>query len=144
MKLEDIVNEWSSDAKMDDLNLDTEGARISNLHAKYVSILSKERSVLRGLNIAKSQLTRNLRNYYLGLMTPEELTEFGRQQFQERVLKNELPMFIDTDKSMIDLEAKISLAEEKVDVLLEIMKSINSRNYQLKSIIDWKRLMLGN
>jgi len=50
---------------------------------------------------------------------------------------------MDTDDLMIRVNAKISTQEEKVDVLKEIIRSINSRGYQLKNAIDWHRLTMG-
>lgn len=143
MKLPEIIESWKNDAKIDDLNIDTESAKISSLHAKYIDWLSMERGALRGLKIQRSHLIRKLRDYYLGLSTQEQLKDMGRIPFAERVLKNEVMSFIDSDEMMIDLDTKISLQEEKVDVLFEIMKSINGRNYHLKNYIDWKKLMLG-
>jgi uncharacterized protein (DUF39 family) len=44
---------------------------------------------------------------------------------------------------IISIDAKISMLEVKVLTLEEIMKSINSRGYQIKNAIDWRRLTLG-
>ena len=69
-------------------------------------------------------------------LTDEELKEVSK-------LQKQLNDHIDTDKMMVVLNAKVSAAEEKVDVLKEIIRSINNRGYQLKNAIDWHRLTMG-
>lgn len=143
MTLEEIINEWTVDSKVDDLNVDLEGAKVSKLHSKYVRLLSENRSLLRGYQINRRILERNLREYYLGTASQELLQELGRTPYLQRVLKNEVMLFVEADDSLIKIDIKIAKQQEKVDVLLEIMKSISSRNFSLKLVVDWKRLMVG-
>jgi hypothetical protein len=143
MRLNDIISSWTTDSAVDDLNLDLEGARISNLHAKYISLLSQERSNLRALNLKRRRLLRILRDYYTGASSQEDLNEMNRNPFPQRILKTEVSTYIDADDLLLELDTKISLQEEKMEVLSEIMKSINGRNFVIKSMIDWKKLMLG-
>ena len=143
MKLSDIIQSWEVDSKIDDLNLDLEGAKISNLHSKYISILSSERMSLRGMHIRRKNLIRILREYYNGSITQEDLAEINRLPCAQRILRSDLMLYVESDSLLIELDTKISVQEEKVDVLSEIMKSINNRNFALKSMIEWKRLMLG-
>lgn len=84
-----------------------------------------------------------MKSYYSGAATREELDALQRDQFLGKVLKNELPLNIETDELMISLEAKISAQEVKVLALEEIMKSINNRGFQIKNAIDWRRLTVG-
>lgn len=143
MKLSDIIDSWKKDAPIDDLNLDLEAARIPTLHSKYITLLSEARSRLRGLVIERKNVIRKLRDYYLGSSSQEELEEMGREPYLHRVLKNEVMTYIEADALLIDMDTKISVQEEKVEVLTEIMKAINNRNFAIKSMIEWKRLMVG-
>ena len=143
MKIDDILNEWKKDTVLDDLNLDTESVRIPNLHAKYITLLSDDRRLLRGYQSQKKQIISKLRNYYSGSATQEELSDIGREQFLGKTLKNEIMINVELDELIISIDAKISMLEVKVLTLEEIMKSINSRGYQIKNAIDWRRLTLG-
>ena len=143
MKIDEILNEWKKDTELDDLNLDKESVRIPNLHAKYITLLSDDRRLVRGYQSQKKQIISKLRNYYSGSATQEELTDIGREQFLGKTLKNEIMINVELDESIISIDAKISLLEVKVLALEEIMKSINSRGYQIKNAIDWRRLTLG-
>ena len=143
MKIDEILNEWKKDTELDDLNLDKESVRIPNLHAKYITLLSDDRRLIRGYQSQKKQIISKLRNYYSGSATQEELTDLGREQFLGKTLKNEIMINVELDELIISIDAKISLLEVKVLALEEIMKSINSRGYQIKNAIDWRRLTFG-
>lgn len=143
MKIDEILNEWKNDTELDDLNLDKESVRIPNLHAKYITLLSNDRRLLRGYQSQKKQIISRLRNYYSGSATQQELADLGREQFLGKTLKNDIMINVELDESIISIDAKISLLEVKVLALEEIMKSINSRGYQIKNAIDWRRLTLG-
>lgn len=143
MDIEQILEEWRKDAKIDDLNVDLESSKVPNLHSKYITMLSEERSRLRLLQVQRRDLLRMLREYYLGTLSQEELNKLGRTPYLGKVLKNEVMVFVESDSSLIKFDLKIAKSQEKVEVLLEIMKSISNRNFSLKTITDWKRMMVG-
>lgn len=143
MRVIDIVDSWRIDSKIDDLTVDSEVIRISSLHAKYIEYLTTERSMLRSLQIQRRGFERKLRDYYLGTSTSEDLAVLNRTPALEKILKNEVHIFINADKIILDLDTKITMQEEKVDVLLDIMKQINQRNFHFNNIIAWRKLMAG-
>ena len=143
INIDEIVESWREDSKIDDLNLDKESVRIPSLHSKYVGMMVDENKSLRTLIRDRAILRRLLRSYYLGKADTDDLEKLGRDQFYEKILKNELNEYMDTDELMIRINARISTQEEKIDVLKEIIRSINSRGYQLKNAIDWHRLTMG-
>ena len=143
INIDEIVESWREDSKIDDLNLDKENVRIPSLHSKYVGMMVDENKSLRTLIRDRAILRRLLRSYYLGKADTDDLEKLGRDQFYEKILKNELNEYMDTDELMIRINARISTQEEKIDVLKQIIRSINSRGYQLKNAIDWHRLTMG-
>lgn len=132
MNIDEIVESWREDSKIDDLNLDKENIRIPSIHSKYVGMMVDENKSLRSLIRDRAILRRLLRAYYLGKADTDSLERLGREQFLEKILKNELNEYMDTDELMIRTNAKISAQEEKIDVLKEIIRSVNSRGYHLK------------
>jgi Recombination, repair and ssDNA binding protein UvsY len=144
MKLEDIYNMWEKDAKYDDLNLDAESLNISSLHAKYNRMLSETRSQLRSAMIRKKSQFLELREYYLGnLNNTEDLTRINRQPFLNKVMKNEVNNYIDADGELIRIDERIALLEEKVEVVIEIMKCIHKRSFDIKHAIEWRKFTQG-
>jgi len=143
MKTQDILDMWVIDTKLDDLNLDLESIKVPMLHGKYLALLSKERAKVRELTANKKTLTRLLIAYYSGKATQDELEKLGRDQFMERVIRGDIDERVNNDASMIRLESMLGLHQECVMVLEEIMRSINNRGFQIKNVIDWRKLTVG-
>ena len=143
MTTQEILDMWASDTKLDDLNLDLESIKVPMLHGKYLALLSKERGKVRELTASKKTLTRLLTAYYTGKATPDDLSKLGREQFLERVLRGDVEDRILNDPAMVRLESTLGMHQECVLVLEEIMKSINNRGFQIKNVIDWRRLTVG-
>jgi hypothetical protein len=139
--IEDIISSWREDCKLDDTELDTEALRIPNLHAKYLKMLAVNRVKLRALRIKQKQLSQTLYDYYKGdLNNPEDLAAIKREPWPKTVLKQDMPMYVDSDEDMVKMNSKIAMQEEIVGVCEEILKSINNRGFQIKNAIDWRRL----
>jgi len=144
MTLEELYEMWEKDAKYDDLNLDGDSLNISSLHAKYNRLLSETRSQLRAILLKKKAHYSTLRDYYLGnLNNPEDLERICSEPFLSKVLKNEVQGYIDSDRDLIKMEERIALLEEKVEVIVEIMKCIHKRGYDIKSAIEWRKFTNG-
>lgn len=141
MKIQDIVDLWRKDVKIDDVELDREALNVPILHAKYLGILSEERLKLRSLKIRRAELNRKLTDYYRGdLNNPEDLAEIDREPWPKAVLKQEVVSYVEADEEMIKLTTRMAMQQETVDVCEEILKAINSRGYTIKNAIDWRRL----
>jgi len=141
MLVDEITQMWLEDAKIDDVELDTESLKIPTLHAKYLKILYQEKLKLKSLSIKRKTLSRVLAEYYRGdLNNPEDLREIGRDPWSRTVLKQDLPSYVDSDNDMIKLLTKIAYQEEVVSLLEDIIKNINNRGFQIKNSIEWRKL----
>ena len=141
MLVDEITEMWIKDAKIDDVELDTESLKVPTLHAKYLRILYQEKLKLKSYLIKKKTLSRVLGEYYRGdLNSPEDLREIQREPWSRTVLKQDLSSYVDSDKDMIKLLTKISYQEEVVSLLEDIIKNINNRGFQIKNSIDWRKL----
>ena len=145
MKIDDVVEMWKKDCKIDETELSLESLNIPSLHAKYLKIYSNEKLKLRSLNLKKKDLKVRLSDYYKGdLNNPEDLKEIGREPWPKKVLKQDLYDYVEGDVDMIALNTKIVYQEEFVDVLTEIIKSINGRGYVIKNSIDFLKFTMGS
>ena len=107
--IEDIISSWREDCKLDDTELDTEALRIPNLHAKYLKMLAENRVKLRALRIKQKQLSQTLYDYYKGdLNNPEDLAAIKREPWPKTVLKQDMPMYVDSDEDMVKMNSKIA------------------------------------
>ena len=135
--LEDIQDEWEKNSKIDYSNLGTESIRIPVIHDKYLKIFIDERIRLKGMEFELSKLVRSKTNYYKGEMTEDELEERGLEQFQGRLLKNEISNYIETDDDYIKIKQNIVVQQEKINYLDSIIKQLNNRGFQIKNALDW-------
>lgn len=141
MRIEEYIDVWQTDSKIDGTELGTESIKIPSIHSKWLRFLTKERQKLKSLHIKKQQLSRQLSDYYAGdLNNPDDLKVIAREPFMKKVLRSDLPSYIDADTSMIDLNLKIVYQQEVVDVLDEILKSINNRNWIIRNAVEWHKL----
>ena len=145
MKIDDVVEMWKKDCKIDETELSLESLNVPSLHAKYLKIYSNEKLKLRSLNLKKKDLKVRLSDYYKGdLNNPEDLKEIGREPWPKKVLKQDIIEYVDCDTDMISLNTKVAYQEELVDVLTEIIKGINGRGYVIKNSIDFLKFTMGS
>lgn len=141
MIIEDIMDMWTADAKIDDVDLDHESLNVPNLHAKYLKTLYQQKLKLRKLIIQKKTLVKVLGEYYKGdLNNPEDLKDIQREPWSRTILKADIYSYVDSDEEMIKLLTKIAYQEEVVLLLEDIMKNINNRTFHIKNAIEWRKL----
>jgi hypothetical protein len=144
LKLSELQEEWIKDAPINETNLGQEAARVPMLHAKYITILSKIKLQLRK---AESDYLNNRRlkyKYYRGELTREELEDSGWTQFQgNKPLKNEMDELLQCDRDLIELQDKHEYYKTVIYTLEQIIRSINSRTWDVKSSIEWTKFTNG-
>jgi len=144
LKIEEIISMWQEDGKIDETELSRESLNIPYLHGKYLKHFSQERLKLRAFKMKQKQLYTRLGDYYRGdLNNPEDLAELGREPYPYKRLKQEVSYYVESDSEMVQLNTKIAYQQEMVDVLEEILKSINTRNFLIKNSIDFLKFTGG-
>jgi len=143
MTLDEIAAEWTKDSKIDKTELGVESIKIPELHSKYLKIFFDERRRLKGLQFQSRETYLRKYEYYNGKMSEEEMKALGWEPFMKRLMKNEVDHYLDADKDMIQEKAKIVNQEEKIDMIAEIIKNLNQRNFQIKNAIDYLKFTNG-
>jgi hypothetical protein len=143
MEIDDIHDLWNVDSKIDELELDQESLKIPQLHSKYMRIITEENSILGKMMYAHKMLERDKFEYYTGKMCDEDLKERGWEPLNLKIMKNDVPRYIEGDKDIIRGLMKISDYREKVTLLKSIIDSINSRSFIITNAIKWKKFISG-
>ena len=143
MEIDEIHDLWSVDCKIDDLELDQESLKIPQLHSKYMRIITEENSILSKLMYAHKMMERDKFEYYTGKMCNEDLQERGWEPLNLKIMKNDVPRYIESDKEIIRHLMKISDYREKVGLLKTIIDSVNSRSFIITNAIKWKKFISG-
>ena len=142
--LEEIKNMWSVDCKVNQGNLANEIANVPLLHSKYISLLTDAKIALKKAINKHLRMQKVKTKYYKGEMHKEELEQYGWNQYQgNKILKTEMNDVLKTDDDLIDLEDKVHYLTTTVQMLESILKEINSRNYSLRTMVDWTKMMNG-
>jgi hypothetical protein len=58
-------------------------------------------------------------------------------------MKNEVDLYLQSDKDIITTNIKVVNQQEKINFLEEVLKNINQRNFQIKNAIDWRKFVNG-
>lgn len=143
MKLDEIQTMWKNDSVIDRAELGDESLRIPQLHSKYFNIFSDERRVLRAMERSMSALYKLKYEYYNGTISEDDLSENDWKPNELKILKSDIPMYIDSDKDVIALQSKIDIQTEKVELLESIIKSLPARGYQINAAISWEKFKVG-
>jgi hypothetical protein len=143
MTLEEIFDEWKRDAEIDKSDLGNEASAIPLLHHKWFRTFSQERIQLRRLEQKLSKLRHLKQQFYQNGPTRETEALGWKFPPQGRILKTEVSKWVDNDSLVVQLAEEVSLQAEKVDVLENIVKSVNNRNFVIKSALDWLRFTNG-
>ena len=143
MKIEEIQNLWEKDSCIDRTELGEESLRIPQLHSKYYKIYSDERMVLRSLERSLSILKHKKYEYFNGTISQEALNSEGWEPNQLKILKSDIPLYIDSDADIQKLQSRIDMQNEKVEFVESIIKSLPARGYQINAAISWEKFKVG-
>lgn len=144
MKLSELQEAWAQDSRIDETNLGREATKTPQLHAKYINWLGSVRLNLRKAESDYLNLRRKKYRYYRGEMSRDELESEGWLQFQgNKPLKNEMDEILETDAELILLQDKVEYFKTVLNQLEQIVRSINSRTWDVKNAIEWHRFTNG-
>jgi hypothetical protein len=140
MNLQQILDEVTLDSKIDMLEIGRESARIPSLHSKYLTYRANEKLILKKLNIEYSSAYKERWLFYSGKATPEQ---YKAENFDLKVMRGDIDIFITADKKLAELKSKIAVQEMKVETLEEYIKQLNQRHWMLSNAIKWQQIMSG-
>lgn len=144
MKLNEIQEEWVKDSRIDETNLGSESAKIPKLHAKYLNLLVNAKLSVRKAESEYLRLRRLKYRYYRGELTQAELEELNWTQWQGvKPIKNEMDEFLATDTDLVTLQDRSEYHKAVLTLLENILKSINSRTWDIKNSIEWTKFTNG-
>jgi hypothetical protein len=143
MKLEDIIAEWDKDGTIDQTNVSNESGNIPKLHNKYFKFYMGEGYLLRKMKADYKKFFKLKTEYYKGELDITELKQYGWEQQPLKILRQDIPSYMDADDELIEMSLRIGAQEQKVEYLEAIIKMIGNRGFQLKTIVDWERFRTG-
>jgi hypothetical protein len=140
----ELQTQWAEDCKLDELDLGSESTRTPVLHSKYVTLLSNSKLQLRKA-VADLKRLENIKNdYYRGELSKEELDQLGWEPWRKNaVLRSDMRDQLDSDPDIIKQQDKVYYLETTVDFLDRVLRSLNSRGWDIKNAVEWNKLQSG-
>jgi len=143
MNIEDLRTMVKSDLVIDENDLHTESLNTPQLHNKYLIFHENSKLELEKLEFQEKILKRNKWLYYTGKLGDDDMKRLNWEPFDYTILKTDIPMFLDSDEDMQKIRAKMSLQKSIVDYLEEVVKIVSSRQWNIKSAIEWIKFTQG-
>lgn len=142
-KLDEINEMWAKDCVLDETNLAKETTRIPPLHNKYYRLYIHESLLAKKLKTELQELEKLKSEYYSGSMDGEELKRLNWKPNQLRIIRQDIPKYLESDKDIIALSLRIDYHSSIASYLEDIIKQINSRNFLIRNIIEWNKFTHG-
>ena len=143
MNLENLKEHITKDSIVDSTELGIEALKIPQIHGKYINLLTDLKLLLTKQNQEYAILRLRKWKIYTGKASKEELELWKEDPFDLDILKTDVDKFMDADQQLTDLKLKIALSETKIKMVEEFLKSLNNRNFMIRSAIDWQKMMNG-
>lgn len=144
ISLKELQDMWTEDSKIDELNLGQESTKTPELHAKYLAHMSQVRLSLRKAEASLLKLRRVKAQYYRGELSKEELNALDWEQYLgPKPLKQDINEMLDADNDVIEQTNRVEYIKVIADYLERIMRSLNSRTWDIKNTIEWTKFTNG-
>ena len=143
MTLNELIEQAKQNLKFDDTELDQESLRIPQLHNKYLNFYHEEKLRYQGYKTNYSKLFKLKWEYYTGKLSEDQLKELGWEPFDLKILRQDVDIYLESDKELIELKSKMSIQEEKVEYLNSIVKGITNRQFHIRDAIAWRKFLNG-
>ena len=140
MTLDELKKIVAKELPVDKDHLDTESLRNQKLYAKFIDYKTNFDFLLAKAKGEYKVLYREKWEYYGG---KADAKVYVTKPFDLKVLKNDLHIYIESDKDIIDSENKIIYLETTTKYIDYVLKSIQSRGWDIKNAIEWKKFEAG-
>jgi len=140
MTLEELQEQASKDLRFDDLELANESLRTASLHQKYLTIYNNFRQ-LKLMNEGTYKVKyRQKWEYYSGKAEPHVYRD---NPFDHKILKADLPIYLESDEELIKLKQKVEYYAMCIDSCERILKQVQQRGWDIKNAIEWRKFVDG-
>ena len=140
MTLDELKLQVKKDLEVDDETLDKESYKNQELYAKYLDHKTNFELLLYKAKGDYKILFRDKWEYYGG---KADAKIYVTKPFDLKVLKTDLSIYIESDEEIIKLEHKIAYLETTIKYIDGVLRSIQSRGWDIKNAIEWKKFEAG-
>ena len=81
--------------------------------------------------------------YYQGILPEEDLKEYKWDPQPLKILKSDIPMYLESDEDLQTIQQRITLTEDKIEIIENIIRTLNNRGYLIKNAVEWEKFKMG-
>jgi hypothetical protein len=107
---------------------------------KWLDYKSKYKLMMFQCKAEHKRLYRQKWEYYGG---KSDAKVYAAKPFDLKVLKTDLGVYINSDEDIIEVEKKIVYYEIVIEFIEGVIKSIDSRGWDIRNAQDWKKFIAG-
>lgn len=138
--MQELKDEITKDSFIDKLHLESEALKISTLYSKWIGRLAEETRKLRSVQIHYDKKILERTQYYMGKASDEV---YKAEPLQLKVLKQDLPLYLNADDAMNDVKSLLNEQTIKVNMIELFMKELSQRSFNIKNNIDYQKFKAG-
>ena len=147
LDLQEILSQWADDCQINDMRLDEASRESPKLHAKYLTLSSNYKLMLKRSEFKQKELLKDKWLYYENKMSKDDIETRGwaYDPFDGLNIKTKIEKeyYYDSDPDIQKSEEKIQYYKTILETLEEIINTIRWRHATIKNIIDWKKFQSG-
>ena len=140
MTLDELQSIVAKELKVNDEKLDSESLKNQELYAKYLEHKSRFELLSHKARADYKRVYKEKWEYYGG---KSDAKVYASKPFDLKVHKTDLHIYIESDKDIIEAQHKVAYLDTVIKYLDGVLKSINSRGWDIKNSIEWKKFEAG-
>ena len=140
MTLDELQSIVAKELRVNDEKLDSESLKNQELYAKYLEHKSRFELLSHKARADYKRVYKEKWEYYGG---KSDAKVYASKPFDLKVLKTDLHIYIESDKDIIEAQHKVAYLDTVIKYLDGVLKSINSRGWDIKNSIEWKKFEAG-
>lgn len=141
VKLKAMVEQ---DSQINACDLDKESLRLPQLHNKYLILMMEAKSKLEMKQFDYNKMLRLKWEYYSGKMDQKTLDRYNWEQFDLKILKQDLHMYLDSDDDLYEKKKAVAYYKELCSYLESVVKEVSFRHMKIRNAIDWNKFQQGS
>jgi len=147
MKLDDVLEMWKTDCKINEVDLGTSSLETAQLHGKYVELLAQAKLKKKIAEQKQMTLLKSKFLYYNGKLSQEQLEEYGWKpdplEGIRRPSRQDMEYFYNADKDIQKTEAEISYYTVLIDTVKDIVDVLKWRHQTIRNILEFRKFEAG-
>src|SRR5210317_2524515 len=140
MDLEQLQQLADTKLKINDTELDLESLKTPQLHNEFMKHLTKYKLMLSRAETEYNIMKKDKWEYYTG---KADASVYAEKPFDLKILRNDIDKYLHSDDEYIKAKQKVDYLSTIVDYLDRTIRQIQSRDWNIRNAIEWRKFTSG-